>query len=483
MPSSPAQVAASAIISWEGKPRITRYRLQLARNEQFSDIVFDKVVDGREYKVTEIPAGTYYWRVAPAASETGAYSKPMLVMISSRDGTDRAKLPTSMLLSPPSNIGWRTATGFIDQPIAARLRGSDFDVLGVNAYGMVYAVDGENGVTLWSARYRPGARKGEPTNSDGTPPFAPLVIETKDKPTIVLVGFDGGLRALAGATGRELWRALLSGAPISGIPLSSENESSVAIAVFDNSNTLSFIKSDSGQIISQTRLEGSIVGRPAALTLKNEHGVLLALNNGTLDARNMAGGEMLSIKLDAAITTSPVIARAPSGQLVMLGTEVGLVALDALDLNPMWRVATESDAPRGMLAPVDLDADGTDEIVMITRRGRIVVINVGTGKIKWFAEGATDAMKCAFADVNGDGTIDVLVPGGADFALGYSGKDGVLIWKADDTSSGHAGIDTGTMPRALVAGAFGSVGAGFLVGADTERTGLRAVGLTGAVAK
>lgn len=482
-PSPTPQVNASARITWEGKPKVTRYRLQLARNEEFTDIVFDKVVEGREFTITEIPTGRYFWRVAPAARETAAYSKPLPVTISTQDTAGPPKLPTPTVLSPPSDIGWRTATGSIDQPMTARLRGSNFDLIGVNAYGMVYAINGENGVTLWSARYRPGAKKGEPTNSDGSPPFAPLLIEARNKQASVLVGYDSGVRALEGATGRELWRAELPGEAMAGIALSPDNDGLVTTAVFDDSRTLSFIKGDSGQIISQTKLEGFIVGRPAALTLKNERGVLLALNNGMLDVRNLAGVSMLAIRLDAAITTGPLIMRAPRGQLVMLGTEAGLVALDAVDLNPLWRVATESDAPQGMLAAVDLDADGTDEVVMITRRGRVVVINVGTGKIKWFAEGATDAMKAAFADVNGDGTTDVLVAGGVAFALGLSGKDGTLIWRADEIAPGRAGVNIATTPRVLVAGSFGNGDATFLVGADTGRTDLRAVGLPGAAAK
>ena len=476
-PPAAAVQNGSARIAWEGKPKITRYRLQLSPNEQFSDIVFDKVVQGREYVVTEIPAGKYFWRVAPAASETGAYSKPMPVTISLQGSAETTEPPKPTVLSPSNDIGWRTATGSIEQPMAARLRaGSNFDVIGVNAYGMVYAINGENGLPLWSARYRPGAKKGEPTNSDGGPPFTPILFERKDKVVGVLVAFDSGVRALDGATGRELWRAALPGEALVGAALNPDNEGSVAIAVSDNSHALSFIKGETGQVISQSKLEDVIVGSPVALSVKNERGVLMAFSNGKLDVRNMAGVSLLAIKLDSIITASPLIVHAPRGQLVMLGTEAGLVALDAADLTPLWRIATESDAPQGMFAAADLDTDGTTEVVMITKRGRVVAVNIGTGKIKWFMEGTADATKAAFADVNGDGTLDVLVAGGSAFALGFSGKDGALIWRADETTSVRAS-DSATSPRALVAAPFGATGAAFLVGADPGRTGLRAVGL------
>jgi outer membrane protein assembly factor BamB len=210
--------------------------------------------------------------------------------------------------------------------------------------------------------------------------------------------------------------------------------------------------------------------------VKNDRAVLLALNNGKLDVRNPAGDSTLSIKLDAALTTAPLIVRAPRGQIVMIGTESGLVALSAADLEPLWRVATEGDAPQGVLAATDLDGDGADEVVMITRRGRVVAVNTASGKIRWYTEGASDAAGAAFADVNGDGTPDVLVAGGKDFALGFSGRDGTLIWKAEETNARAIALDSTARPRSLLAGQFGGSTI-LLVGADPARTGLRAVGL------
>jgi outer membrane protein assembly factor BamB len=288
---------------------------------------------------------------------------------------------------------------------------------------------------------------------------------------------------LDGATGRELWRASLPGEAQIGLAVNHETDGKIAVAVFDNSRSLSFIKGDSGQIISQVKLDASLVGRPVVHRVTNEAGVLMALTNGTLEVRNLAGVSILAIRLDSVITTGPVVVRAPQNSLVMLGTEVGLVALSSTDLTPLWRVATEADAPRGTLASSDLDADGTEEVVMVTRRGRVVATNIATGKIKWFIDGATDAIMPAFADLNGDGSPDVLVPGGSAFALGISGKGGKLIWKADGTSSNRPASDPAPKDRMLVAGPFGVGGAPLLVGADQGGSSLRAVGLPAGGAK
>ncbi|MBV9209265.1 MAG: PQQ-binding-like beta-propeller repeat protein [Acidobacteria bacterium] len=471
------QVTGTARIVWTGTPKITRYRLQLARDEAFTDIVFDKLVLAREYTVTELVPGGYFWRVAPAAFETGAYTKPLPVTINAQGTSSASNVPPPALLAPPENVGWRTATGSVEHPRTAHLRaGAGSDLICVNAYGMVYAVGGDNGVALWSARYRPNAKKGEATNSDGgTPPFAPLLISGSGGTEDVLVAFDGGVRALAGATGKELWRVALPGEALSGAVIKSES-GAITLAVFDNSPALSFLKGDTGQVVSQTKLDGMVVGSPAVVSIKDAPVVLLALNNGKLDMRNPAGDSTQSIKLDAALTTAPLIVKSPRGQLAMIGTESGLVALNAADLEPLWRVATEGDAPQGLLSATDLDGDGADDVLMITRRGRVVAVNTANGKIRWYADGASDAGNAVFADVNGDGTQDVLVAGGKDFALGLSGRDGTLIWKAEETNARSIALDTTARPRALLAASFGGSNA-LLVGADPTRAGLRAVGL------
>ncbi|MBD0326313.1 MAG: iron dicitrate transport regulator FecR, partial [Pyrinomonadaceae bacterium] len=67
---SGTQEKASLRLSWEGTPGVNRYRLQVSLDAQFTDLVFDSAVEGREYLIKDLPVGRYYWRVAPAAQET-----------------------------------------------------------------------------------------------------------------------------------------------------------------------------------------------------------------------------------------------------------------------------------------------------------------------------------------------------------------------------------------------------------------------------
>jgi hypothetical protein len=295
----------------------------------------------------------------------------------------------------------------------------------------------------------------------------------------VVVAFEGGVRALEGATGRELWRAMLKNRPIYGAIAAPDGGGAKTLLIAsEGSPSLTLINPANGQIISETHLDGAVIAPPTAFPLGSGNGVVLALEGGMLEIRNSSGERVRFVKMDTTITTPPLVVAAPRGLLVLVGTESGLISLHAEDLKPLGRIATEGDAPAGILTTADLDNDGAPEVMMLTRRGRLVAVGTTDGRIKWYTSGAADAASSAFADLNNDGVLDVLVAAGQDFAHGYSGRDGSLLWKAEEETKGAA-ASTGaaTQTRALVTGSFGDGSNVFVVGTDTARTGLRAVGL------
>jgi outer membrane protein assembly factor BamB len=230
-------------------------------------------------------------------------------------------------------------------------------------------------------------------------------------------------------------------------------------------------------------LAASVVGAPAALRTGTERSLALALSNGIVEVRNMSGKGLRTIKLDAAITTAPLALQMTNASILMIGTDKGLIALSGIDLRPLWRVATDkADAPRGALAAADLDGDGVPEALMITRSNRVVAISISTGKIKWYAAGATDAASAAFADLNGDNSLDVIIAAVPSFAIGLNGRDGSLIWRADETGQARQqGTGDAGAVRVLVAAPV-NANSSFLVGSDPAHVGLRAVGLPQAAA-
>jgi hypothetical protein len=137
-------------------------------------------------------------------------------------------------------------------------------------------------------------------------------------------------------------------------------------------------------------------------------------------------------------------------------------------------IKADDDSIRGALSASDVDGDGAPEVVMVTKRGRVALVNTTDGNVRWSMEGVPTAEAAAFADVNGDGVLDVIVPGGGDsFALAFSGRDGSLVMKVDEGRSASQKVSTETRP--LVAAQ--SMGATMLVGGDTARMGIRALEL------
>jgi outer membrane protein assembly factor BamB len=487
------QVGPPLRITWKSQPGVKRYRLQIARDPQFTDIVFDRLVYGTEHTVSELSNGQYYWRIAPAPAETGQYSQASAVQVGEGGGstsqntaTDRS---TNTYSTPGSNravvasdtSGWRTATGNVAQPMLAPLRtGASLDLVGVNEEGMVYALDGTNGVALWTARFRPRARRGEATGNGGAQPVTPIIIPTGRGTSNVVVAYEGGVRALDGVTGKELWKATVPGRAASGAAADLDGDGKAEVfVVSDGTPTLTVLAGDTGKALAQSQLNAAAVGAPSIFRTQGVRGVVLAFEEGLIEVRSGNAERALSIKLDAKMTTPPLFVQAGSGAIVLIGTERGLIALNANDLKPLWRVATDEDAPRGMLASTDLDGDGVPDAVMVTRRGRTVAVNTVNGKIMWYSTGATDAGSAAFADLDGDGALDVIVAAGPSFAAGYSGRSGEMIWKAEDESR-RANTGTGAgagSVRGLVAAPVSTGSGGYLIGSDPARTGLRAVSL------
>lgn len=441
--SSPPQ-KTELHLSWELTPGINRYRLQVSRDAKFDDLLFDRAVEGNNYVLSDLPPGRYHWRIAPAASETGTFTTSRTIELKGEAKVESAATTTSSsggttIARPQSRSGWAAATGIVAHPFAFNLREqSGADVVGVNADGMVYALDASNGVALWTARFRPSAKRGEPTGNGGAQPFQPIALAAGNSLQNVLVAFDGGVRAIEGATGRELWRATLAGRASSAVVGDLNGDGNMEITVLqDTPLGFSLLDAATGRVIAQDKLTATdvqAVGAPAAFSSKTDAGVLLALSDGTLDLRNIKGERLRTSKLDLQFTTPPLIVQSTQSAMAMIGTNYGLIAVDLPSLKPLWRVATEGDAPRGQLSAADLDNDGTPEIVMITRRGRTVAVSTSNGKIKWYANIPNRAETPILIDLNADGLTDVLIASDLSSLTGHDGRNGALIF-GDDKSA------------------------------------------------
>lgn len=505
-----------ASIRWRARPNVNRYRLQLALDNAFSDIVFDRAVIGNTYRVTELPAGRYFWRVAPATTETERYTTVGVIVIAPTDTASRPATPAASatpvaispatpparnanVLAPPANSGWNTAIGeAVSLSILNAAPSSNTIVLAANANGTTYALDARRGVALWATRYELSPRRAGASDRAAVGSFAPLAVagasvansasSTANRDGVI-VAYSEGVRMIEAASGREVWRTPLAGQANGGAIAGVNGDGAAEVIVTTrNPERLYFINRRTGAIERQRQLDGTPVGAPIVVNNAGQAEVLLAFTNGLIAAfNNRDAGAARSIKLDTQITTPPHLPEGASGARLLVGTARGLVALSLPDLRPLWRIATEDDAPRGTLASADLDGDRAAEAVMVTRNGRVAVVDVGRGQIKWAVEGARGAAGAVFADADGNGTLDVFVAADGALATAYSGRDGKIVWSAEDAlaasaANRQAAARSSRAPRSLVvvplASTSGNANSALLVGADPSGVGVRAVRLS-----
>jgi hypothetical protein len=470
----------NAHLRWGARPGVFRYRLQLASDREFNDIIFDRVVSGNEYEISDLVPGKYFWRVAALSEKPLQFSSAGVIDVSSASQKTQtpAELPgprQPISARTPSSAsanrvttggGWRALIGEVSGPALAHLRStSTLDLVVVNNAGVVYALDAYSGVELWTARPRP-PQSGLPRA--GASPIAPLLVKSRNGLDNVVVLANGTARALDGASGRELWRTALPAPASSGAAVDSE------LFIIDNSlQRLFLIDCLTGKLLAPTELPSRAFGAPVAFDHARQRGVMIAFENGGLELRDVNGKTIRSGNAGSPSTTKPLFVSGPRGGLILMGTRGGLTAFDSEDLRPLGRVALRDDTPRGTLSTADLFGDGVAEVIMLTERGRVVAVNAVDGRILWESSSTNDAQSVAFADVDGDHVLDILVASGQTFAMALSGRDGSVVWKDDEPAALVANHATSLAQRSVLAAPHDS--GILLIGIDPSRIGLRAI--------
>ena len=464
----PAQQKTTVHLRWGARPGISRYRLQLANDSAFSDIVFDRVVNGTESTVDDLTPGRYFWRVASLTTRLGDFSSAGVVEVRAPNGpvgpaNDQNKppvVPTQLIVT---SGGWRAAIGDISEPVIAHLQSPGrFDVVGTNSDGITYALDAASGVALWSVRPRVNTLRGLRFG-------APLVISSRTGLADVVIFAATELRRIEGSTGRELWRTNLPLPVTNGLVLNNAR----LVLVDSSLQRLMTVDALDGRLLTQVNLPARVIRTP--VSIPNQSAFILAYDNGGIELRDAAGAVLRSGDTGSAVTTSPIFVRSGSGDLILVGTRDGLTALTASDLRPLGRVALKNDAPRGTLMAQDLDGDGSPEVIMNTLRGHVVAVKATDGQVLWDIATDSEITSFAFVDINNDHVLDVFVTGSQAFAMALSGRDGSTIWRETPPTPIANHVTTGDSRR-LVAIPFGT--GALLIASEPSRAGLRAIGFS-----
>lgn len=470
-PASSPQSITSVHLRWGQRTGVSRFRLQLAQDRDFADIVFDRVVEGQEFEINDLDPGRYFWRVAPLRAKLGDFSsagvievKPPATVIPTRPTTVKTEVPSNVIAT---GGGWRAAVGNISSVVTAHLRSSDkIDLVAMNADGVVSALDAANGVALWSSR-----TLAQSNVRDNAPRNTILIVPDRSHLDNVVIIAGALVVKIEGRTGRELWHTMVPSPAASGAVIADRTGS--RLVIIDNSRQRLFIVNDAnGSVTSQLKLPARAIGAPVAIDNQGKAAFAIAYDSGDIEIRDAAGAVTRAANVSSSATTAPLFVRGRRGDLILVGTRDGLTALTA-DLRPLGRMSIPDDTPRGTLVAQDLDADGVDEIIMNTERRRLVAVNSTDGKVVWDAPAADYGDAFAFADINGDRVLDVFTEAGQRLAIALSGRDGSVIWKDDEAPALATNHATASEARRVLAVPFGT---GLLIiAAEPSHTGLRAI--------
>lgn len=465
---NPPQTAVT--LRWGMRPGVLRYRLQLAKDAGFADIVFDRVVSGHEYRLNDLQSGRYYWRVASLNAKRGQFSSAGVIEVPAVGSTKPGRPTVSQrndAAVPPSAIspggGWYAAIGNVAKSVVAHLKSPrSSEIVAATTDGRLTALDATNGVALWTIRLR------VPTQRASSPAIPqPVAVRGRNSVDNVLVFVTNLALLIDGRTGRELWRTTLPSKATAAVAVGTN------AFVIDNSiRKLIAFDANTGKVLSEANLPRRAVGAPLLMNYHGRSGVMVVLEDGRLQIFDDSGKLIGSGNAGSPATTAPLLVRTARGELVLVGTRTGLTALAADELRPLGRLTFQGDAPYGTLTAQDLDGDGRPEVVMFTERGRVMVIKSDEGKILWQAD-AHRAESTAFADVNGDHVLDLLMAAREGFAFALSGKDGSMIWKEETRSNVAANHAPAPSSRSMLVVSLNS--SVLMIAPDPERGGLRAI--------
>src|SRR5215471_191506 len=140
--SNQQQSNTTVHLRWGERRGVSRYRVQLAADANFRDIVLDRVINGNQTEIDDLAAGNYFWRVAPLTDTLGQFSSAGRIEIKpAANPTRSSTAPTARANPIVTSGGWRAAVGDLPRPLLAHLFWPGrFEVVDTNSEGVALAV-------------------------------------------------------------------------------------------------------------------------------------------------------------------------------------------------------------------------------------------------------------------------------------------------------------------------------------------------------
>lgn len=459
-------------LKWDKQSGVERYRLQIAKDDQFNDVLFDGVVAGQEYVVKDLEPGRYYWRLTSLDPRKGELQPPTPFEVPSAKTPSSEKVssiaPSSVLGKPrfSTSPGWIAAIGEISSPLLVQLReNSSPDLVGINQQGDVYAINSTNGVPVWIARYQRDAK----AETRVATAFQPLSINSDGGRAVV--SYERGIRAVDNVSGREIWSRELADHPVGGLVADIDGRPGAEIYLCGLKQMI-VLEAATGSIVSESSLTNEPIGPPVLLENKQ---LVVPLRGDALEVRSVDSSAGRTIGTGANLTTAPLFVQTSKGSLVLVGTKSGMATFAVKDFTLLERTALDGgDYPVGTLAVIPNPGSAIVETLIITTNlGRVVGVDLATGQVKWTANNFAHVARVSFADIDSDGAVDILLPGPESFAMALSSKDGSVIWRSEPESQDVRSLGSERWLTALNLNG----GRLLIVGNDSSGVGIKALQL------
>lgn len=153
------------------------------------------------------------------------------------------------------------------------------------------------------------------------------------------------------------------------------------------------------------------------------------------------------------------LAISKSGTLFFGGDMQYIFAYNTENFEEIWKykVGADLESTPGV---ADLNADGTEDVVFVTEGMGVIALNGIDGSVLWKSNAYTHGgnVSPAMYDLNDDGVSDIIAAGGSSFAL--NGKDGTVLWEYNQSSGMHASplvIASGGKTKIYTAASYGSL--------------------------
>ncbi len=318
---------------------------------------------------------------------------------------------------PPITL-WATPTSgtVLAVPVVADFDGDRANDVAVgDDDGKIYCFSGRNGVPIWVFR----------TGNAVQAPLAAADLNGDGLPDAVVGSTDHTLYALDGRDGRALWTYATKG-PIVGPALlhDVDGDKTLDAIVGSDDGTLYALSGRAGALLWQFPTGGRIQSCVALAREGEEPVVLVGTLGGTLHSvAALTGRSRWKANIGQPLAFPPRLE-----DIAQNGTVVALLPTpqkpgDARTRTPVTLGNQEVGAPsQSFPLWMDLDGDGSPERLVVQERGTTCYRG---DTILWESEYV--AVTSYFADVDRDGTLDLIFNNGLEQLLCLSGKNGLPL--------------------------------------------------------